>query len=213
MEHDFWHDRWDTGRTAFHEGAPNALLVRHFDQVAPPATARVFLPLCGKTRDIAWLRDRGLRVAGAELSELAIRQLFEEIGQTPEIADVGRLKRYSAPGVDMFVGDIFDLTADLLGPIDLVYDRAALVALPHDMRPRYAAHLAAVTASAPQFLITFEYDQSQIDGPPFSVDAEDVRRCHGDAYAIAEIAAQDVPGGLKGVCPAVERVWRLERSG
>ena len=210
MEHAFWHERWDSGRVGFHEGDANGLLVKHFKATFDMPGARVFLPLCGKTRDIAWLLAEGYRAVGAELSETAVQQLFEELGAAPSITSVGKLKRYAAPGIDIFAGDIFALDSATLGAIDITYDRAALVALPVAMRRRYAAHLGAITGAAPQFLNTLDYDQSRMDGPPFAVNAAEVRACHGDRYAVGEIDRIAVPGGLKGKCPATETVWRLE---
>ncbi len=101
------------------------------------------------------------------------------------------------------------MTADVLGPVDAVYDRAALVALPEDLRPRYAAHVHAITGGARQLLICFEYDQSVMPGPPFSVDAAEVERVHSPRYRLTRLAAVPVEGGLKGRCPATETVWLL----
>jgi len=209
MEHGFWHERWKLNQIGFHEGEANALMTAHIGALDLASGARVFLPLCGKTRDIAWLLDRGYRVAGAELSELAVRQLFAELGVEPEITAQGALRRFAAEDIDVLVGDIFDVTAEILGPVDAVYDRAALVALPADLRPRYAAHLHAIALGAPQLLICFEYDQSVMAGPPFSVDPAEVERVHGGRYALERLATVPVEGGLKGKCPATETVWRL----
>lgn len=209
MKADFWHERWETNQIGFHQDKPNPMLVEHFDRLALAGGARVFVPLCGKTLDIGWLRQRGCRVAGAELSEVAIRQLFEGLDLTPEITEAGGLTLFSAPGIDIWVGDIFDLTADRLGPVDAVHDRAALVALPPDMRPRYAAHVTAITARAPQLVISFEYDQSVMNGPPFSVDRDEVTRHYGGDYELTVLASHPVPGGLKGFCPADETVWLM----
>lgn len=209
MEHSFWHERWDTGRINFHEGDANGLLVKRFETTFDQPGARVFLPLCGKTRDIAWLLSKGYAVAGAELSERAVKDLFQELGRAPAIEDAGALKRYSADRIVIFAGDIFDLDRSSLGSVDITYDRAALVALPEEMRRRYADHLQAITATAPQFLNTLNYDQSEMAGPPFAIDAEEVAACHGAAYDILEIETIDVPGGLKGQCPATETVRRL----
>jgi thiopurine S-methyltransferase len=169
----------------------------------------VFLPLCGKTRDIAWLLGQGYRIAGAELSEIAVRALFEELETEPVIAEIGELRRYSAPGLDVFAGDIFALDRGTLGSVDAVYDRAALVALPDDMRTRYAAHLAEISGHAPQLLITFEYDQNVMAGPPFSITEAEVSRCHAARFDIARLAEAEVPGGLKGICPATEKALLL----
>jgi thiopurine S-methyltransferase len=209
VEADFWHQRWNNNQIGFHEGQANALLVRHFGDLGLAPGARIFLPLCGKTRDIAWLLAKGFQVVGAELSELAVGQLFTELEIQPTITDEGKLRHYSARGIDIFVGDLFELSGEMLGPVDAIYDRAALVALPPAMRDAYTAHLVAITRSAPQLLICFEYDQQAVEGPPFSVDAEEVRRQYAHRYQLHGIARVDVPCGMKGKCTAVETVWLL----
>lgn len=209
MEANFWHERWAKNEIGFHEPEFNILLTTHFHLLALPPGSRVFVPLCGKTRDIAWLLQAGYHVAGAELSELAVRQLFEELGIKPVVTYAGRLKQYEAPGLNIQVGDIFDLSPQLLGKIDAIYDRAALVALPAPMRKRYAAHLLALTHGAPQLLICFEYDQRQMDGPPFSVDRSEVRELYAARYQLRIVETRYVVGGLKGKCSAEEIVWLL----
>lgn len=209
MEHSFWHERWESGRIGFHEGRPNQLLVTHFSALAVPDGGRVFVPLCGKTLDIGWILSRGHQVVGAELSELAIRQLFEELGVDPTISDMGALKRYSATDIEIFVGDIFALTLEMLGPVDAVFDRAAFVALPEEMRTEYAQHIAHITGKAPQLLITFEYDTSVLDGPPFSIDSDELEQRYGDSHELSTLAMDAVAGGFKGL-EAFERVWLLQ---
>jgi thiopurine S-methyltransferase len=213
MDANFWHQKWEKNDIGFHNSEANPLLVGYFKELALARGSRVFLPLCGKTLDIAWLLSRGYRVAGAELSRLAIEQLFAGLGVEPEITRVGDHDRYSAQGIDIFVGDIFALSGKILGPVDAVYDRAALVALPEAMRNRYTAHLMAITGKAPQLLISYEYDQSRLEGPPFSIRNAEVRRHYADNYDLALLASQDVPGGLKGQCAATENVWLLRKGG
>lgn len=207
MEHDFWHERWKTNQIGFHEGDTNILLRAHFSALAVPGGSRIFLPLCGKTRDIAWLMEQGYRVAGAELSAEAVRQLFEELNLAPRISAEGNLTRHTAQGLDIFVGDIFELTQETLGQVDATYDRAALVALPSAMRQDYAPHLIEITRNAPQFLITFTYDQTQMEGPPFSVTAEEVHALYDDRYTIHDVFSKALPGGMKGKVDATEDVW------
>ncbi|GAB3271795.1 thiopurine S-methyltransferase [Parahaliea aestuarii] len=211
MDPEFWHHKWQENDIAFHEGKPNPLLQAHFQQLGIPYGGRVFLPLCGKTRDIAWLLAQGYQVTGAELSELAISQLFSELGLVPEVRQRGKLTRYSAHHLDILVGDFFDIDRDDLGPVQAVYDRAALVALPAETRQRYTAHLVEIVDAAPQLLIAFDYDQAQMDGPPFSVDKAEVHRHYGALYRLHEVARQAVPGGLKGKAEALESAWLLER--
>lgn len=212
MEANFWHQRWKNNEIGFHEGTANALLVAYVERLGLKPGARILLPLCGKTRDIAWLLSQGYRVAGAELSALAITQLFQELGVEPSIEKTGALDLYRGPNLDIFVGDIFALTRETLGAVDAVYDRAALVAFPPDMRARYAAHLLAISNAAPQLLINFEYDQSLIAGPPFSVSGADILSYYRDSHRVARLAQREIPGGLKGKVPAVEAVWLLDRS-
>ncbi len=210
MEASFWHQRWGKGEIGFHEKEVNPLLCKYFGNLNLAQGATVFLPLCGKTRDIAWLLAIGYQVAGAELSELAIEQLFAELGLVPDISNVGNLLRYQANNISIWVGDIFEVTAELLGPVAAIYDRAALVALPPEMRTRYASHLVAITRSAPQLLITFEYDQQRMAGPPFSITAEEVRRHYSTLYQVTEAETRDMAGGMKGKLPATETVWLLQ---
>ena len=209
MDGSFWQRKWERNDIAFHEREANPLLDIYFRSLALPAGSRVFLPLCGKTLDIRWLLAHGLHVAGVELSRIAVEQLFADLGVTPAITSVGPLDRYCAPGIDIFAGDILNLSRATLGAIDAVYDRAALVALPASVRDCYAAHLIAVTDRAPQLLITYDYDQRQQNGPPFSVDADEVGRHYGQSHAPRLLARADIKGGLKGKCPAEENVWLL----
>ena len=211
MEANFWHERWQSNEIGFHGNQANPLLVANFKRLGLQVGQRVFLPLCGKTLDIHWLLAQGQHVAGAELSEIAIQQLFAELELTPKITSEGQLLRYSSPAIDIFVGDIFDLTPEQLGPVDAIYDRAALVALPTDLRQRYSAHLMALTQTAPQLLICFEYDQSLIEGPPFSIADAEVAQHYQADYAFKLLSQTEMAGGgLRGKYPAEEKVWLLQ---
>ena len=209
MDASFWHQRWEKHEIGFHESKPNPLLVKYFNKLSLAKGRRIFVPLCGKTLDIAWLLSHGYLVAGVELSQLAIEQLFLELGMQPTISEVGDVEQWCAQGLDIFVGDIFALSRQILGPVDAIYDRAALVALPEDIRSRYTAHVTEITAKAPQLLICFVYDQRMMDGPPFSVNYEEVHRHYADKYDVTLIASAEVSGGLKGKCPAKENLWLL----
>jgi len=211
MDASFWLNRWQTNQTGWHERAVNPLLTTHFPSLKVPPGGRVFVPLCGKSLDLGWLLSRGYAVAGAELSELAVTQLFAELGMEPVISDIGKLRLFHGEKIDIFVGDLFDLSREILGPVDAVYDRAALVALPETIRPRYTAHLKTITGMAPQLVIGYQYDQSVVAGPPFSVTSDELRRHYSSDYTFTLLARIEVPGGLKGKCPATEHIWRLTK--
>jgi len=210
MEASFWHSKWQRGEIAFHQSQANPLLVAHFEKLDLPKGSRVFLPLCGKTLDIAWLLAGGYRVVGAELSEIAIDELFESLGLQPKITKVGALIHYSADNIDLFVGNIFDLTAEYLGPVNAIYDRAAIVALPADTRKQYASHLLNITQAAPQLVIAYEYDQSLVDGPPFSVSGQELKQHYGATYELAALETREVEGGMKGQAASTETAWLLK---
>ena len=210
MDASFWHQRWELGEIAFHEGQANAQLVKHFQRLNVAQGGRVFLPLCGKTRDIAWLLTQGYKVVGAELSEFAINELFDELSIKPNVSNLGALRHYHSENIDMFVGDLFDVSASLVKTVDAVYDRAALVALPEHMRSQYTEHLINITAAAPQLMVCYEYDQSLLPGPPFSVSREEVKQHYDTTYPLTLLERCDVKGGLKGKVAATEMVWLLK---
>jgi thiopurine S-methyltransferase len=212
MEPEFWHQKWESNVIGFHISEANPLLVSNFDALALKEGSRIFLPLCGKTLDIAWMLSHNFRVVGAELSEIAINQLFEGLGVTPNKTDLGDLTRYSADNIDIFVGDIFHLSTKDLGAVDASYDRGEFVALPKAMRERYSAHLISITNSAPQLLISFEYDQSLMSGPPFSISNSELNQHYQDVYELTLLASEEVVGGLKGQCAAIENVWLLKQA-
>jgi thiopurine S-methyltransferase len=211
MDAEFWIDKWEKNQLAFHEGAPNALLVAHFPKLGVPPGGTIFVPLCGKSHDMLWLRSQGYRVVGAELSRLAVEQFFAENGLTPAITKAGWFERFESEGITILLGDLFELDDATLGPVDAIYDRAALVALPPEMRKRYGAYLIALTVGAPQFLVTFEYDQTVMAGPPHSVTEAEVRKHYDAQYRLELAETRDVEGGLKGRCPATESAWLLKR--
>lgn len=210
MQTSFWHQRWQTNEIGFHQKDGNPLLAKYFNCLALSRGSKVFVPLCGKTRDIAWLLANGYTVSGCELSELAVKQLFEELEVTPAISEFGALRLYQAPGIDIFVGDFFKLTNEEVNSIDAIYDRAALVALSENTRSQYSNHLMTITNNAPQLLLCYEYDQSLMAGPPFSINQCEVQKHYSKNYKLDLVASIDVLGGVRGSCAAKENVWVLK---
>lgn len=209
LDAEFWHAKWRNQEIGFHQPKPHDFLSAYFGNLFGASEGTVFVPLCGKSLDIGWFLERGWQVVGSELSELAVSELFAGLELEPHIDPCGDLKRYSAAGLQIFAGDFFDLRAADVGKIDVIYDRAALVALPPEMRRRYAANLVRISHSAPQFLITLEYDQTLAAGPPFSVSAAHIGELYGQHYTYELLISAEVEGGLKGRCPADERAYHL----
>lgn len=210
MESAFWHKKWETNEIGFHENKANTFLVKYFKELALSSGSRIFLPLCGKSCDITWLSSKGYKVVGAELSQLAVEQFFKENNLEPTISKLGNLLLYRTQNIDIFVGDIFDISSELLGSVDAIYDRAALVALPEEMRKRYVKHLIKITKNKPQLLIAFDYDQKLMPGPPFAILENELHEHYGAYYSLSLIESSDLEEGLKGKCPAKENAWFLQ---
>lgn len=212
MQAEFWHERWQQNQLGFHIDQPNPLLIDYFDALSVDDGGRIFVPLCGKTLDIQWLLSQGYQVVGVELSPIAIDQLFSALDLVPTITPCGDLTKYSANDITIFVGDIVNVTADMLGQVDAIYDRAALVALPESMREHYAKHLMTITQTAKQLLVCITYDQSIMNGPPFSINHDKVNAYYSSAYHLKQLQVSPIEGGLKGKCAADEIVWLLEKE-
>ncbi len=210
MEKEFWQNKWEKSEIAFHEKEGNLLLIKYFSKLSLTEGNRIFIPLCGKTHDIHWLLLQGCKVVGAELSKIAIDQLFQDLKIEPNIVKIGNLFHYSAKNIDMYIGDIFDLSKEILGQIDAIYDRAAIVALPPDLRNRYTTHLMEITNKAKQLLICYEYDQNLTGGPPFSISKQEVKKHYDLQYDITLLEALDI--ALRGQTPANENIWMLEKK-
>ena len=175
MDANFWNERWEQGQIAFHEGRPNGFLSRHASRWS--GSRRVLVPLCGKTEDLAHLASLGHDVVGVELSEIAGRAFFSEHALEPTETRTGPFLDLRANGVRILVGDFFRATAEILNAPNALYDRAAVIALPEELRIRYVAHLKEILPSDfTGLLVTDEYDQSAMSGPPFSVVKTEVER-------------------------------------
>jgi len=217
MHERFWLERWERGEIGFHQQSAHRFLRRYWAALDLPPGARVFVPLCGKSRDMLWLRDAGFEVIGVELSLTAAKAFCEENALPLSRGREGVFECFRGAGISLLVGDFFDLRPDDLDGVAAVFDRAALVALPPPARARYAAHMAALLpAGAQTLLVTLEYDQEQMDGPPFSVTAEEVHQRYAGSHRVellhSEEIIQDEPKfRSRGLTALAETAWRLCR--
>ncbi|SFC90409.1 thiopurine S-methyltransferase [Pseudoalteromonas denitrificans] len=212
MKESFWHNKWDKNEIGFHESEVNSLLIKHFKKLNLEKGNRVFIPLCGKTLDIHWLLKSGYKVVGAELSKLAVNQLFKSLGVEPNISIKGKLEHYQAKNIDIFIGNIFNISKEIMGSVDAVYDRAALVALPQETRNEYANHLVDITGKAPQLLICYEYEQNMMQGPPFSICNVGVKQHYAELYNLKFIESKSIIEGFKGKAKVAETAWLLQNT-
>ena len=218
LHHDFWHERWRTGQIGFHQPSTHPFLERWWPSLGVPEGSPVYVPLCGKTLDMAWLADRGHTVAGSELSRIAIEEFFASQGlAASSIAEDGFVC-HAGGAYRIFEGDALALTPRVTGPLAGFYDRAALVALPPELRGPYVETLAALMPrGARGLLISFEYPQEMKGGPPFSVDGEEIRAHCAGRFSVQELERLDVlaqnPRFAEFGLPALHEIaYALERA-
>lgn len=205
MEADFWRSRWQEGRIGFHQTEVNSLLKAHWPTL--PNQSTVFVPLCGKSLDMLWLASQGHRVIGIELSEIAAQDFFAEQNVEPDVEPHGSFISYRANNITILCGDFFDLTAADLKDVVAVFDRAALIALPKDMRQRYTKHLKTLLSDGCQLLLVgIEYDASSLSGPPFNVSWAEVSSLFDQQGELTILTEQS--SDARGT-PCVERLYHL----
>jgi thiopurine S-methyltransferase len=193
MKKEFWLERWERAEIGFHQDEINPHLRQHFLNLHHAKDSEVFVPLCGKSLDMMWLRQQGCNVLGAELSDIAVEDFYNENGLAASQSTSGKFQSYQAGGVRILCGDFFDLSKEYLANVGAVYDRASLVALPPDMRERYAQHLVNVLKPGTQILlITFDYPQIEMQGPPFAVSVNEVEALYSKYADIRMLAQEDV---------------------
>ena len=222
MESKFWQQRWQEGRIGFHKSDVNPELIKYFSNIALPIGSRVLVPLCGKSVDMVWLACAGSDVVGIELVESAVQAFFAEQNITPTIteltsaADKSTLKRYqgqlAGQTITLWAADIFALSTIDIADINAVYDRAALIALPANMRADYSRHIVKLSNNAPQLLITLNYDQNKKDGPPFSITQQQLHQYYSADYKIVELASKSSTLNATSEILVTEHVWLLKPS-
>lgn len=212
-ENNLWLERWKNRELGFNQIQVNTFMVEHFSSLNLDKGTNILVPLCGKSIDISWLLAQDYNVIGVELSQQAIIELFDALALIPLVTNVGEFTLYSAENIKVFVGDFFKLTQTMLGKIDAIYDRAALVALTKPVRHQYATHLSHISNNAPQLLLSFEYDQSLMDRSPYSVDENEVNAHYAEDYSLSLLARENIEGGFKGKITASDVVWLLRYKG
>lgn len=215
MHAGFWQARWSRSEIGFHLAEVNPYLQRYWPGLGLATGARVLVPLCGKSLDLAWLAGQGFQVTGVELAQRAVEDFFTEHGLEPVVSEEGPFRLYRAGSVEIYCGDFFALTEQQLSDCTALYDRAALIALPPPMRERYVAHLTQVLPAGCQgLLVTLDYDQAQMDGPPFAVTDDEVQRLFAQRWQVSNLVCADVLGEnwkflQRGLERLDERVYRL----
>ena len=193
MQAGFWLERWEKNQIGFHEEEINSYLQTFFSSLNIPQESKVFVPLCGKSKDMLWLRTQGYEVLGVELSPIAVNDFFVENNLKPTVSDEGKFTCWEADGLCIYQGDFFNLSEEDLARCVATYDRASLIALPEDMCQQYVDHLKSIAhAISHTLLVTLEYDQNEMQGPPFSVDKNKVTQLLANNSEIKLLIKEDI---------------------
>lgn len=213
---DAWIERWRDGRIGFHLDRVNGYLRRHADRILAEGEGRILVPLCGKSLDLAWLSARGHEVVGIELAQAAVDAFHTEHGLVPEVTTEDGFKVHATDRLRVLVGDFFDFRVGEADAFDAVWDRASMIALPVDDRRRYVAHLRTLLKPGAKILLsTLSYDQDLMDGPPYSVSADEVDAAYRDAFSIERLEEKDITDEnprfrASGLDRVLEETWLLE---
>jgi thiopurine S-methyltransferase len=226
MEITFWRERWNNDQTGFHQRKINPYLMYFYGEKGPALEQReklkVFVPLCGKSKDMLWLSQNNYEVFGVECSDLAVQGFFEENALNYKHAEKDQHALYQSSGlpslIEIFQGDFFELQPSDLDDVTDIFDRASLVALPVDMRQRYADKMAELQKPGVRtLLVALTYDASEMNGPPFSVTEDEINGLFSDNFSVQKLLLKEVieeESGLKkrGLTSLVETVYKLVRK-
>lgn len=196
MQSSFWLDKWKADQIGFHLSEAHPLLKKFYQQTFEELQD-VFVPLCGKSVDLSFLHAQGVSVVGAELSPIAVADFFVEQFPEQEVCSkvlngsllaqqtASLILQSSVKNMRILIGDYFALEQSMIfssagsnkpSSVKGIYDRAALIALPDTMRPDYVKQLVNLIPTASMLLITLDYEQQIMNGPPFSVAQDEVER-------------------------------------
>jgi len=218
MKADFWHERWEKGEIGFHQQDFNRHMLAFTGRLGLPPGAHILVPLCGKSLDMLWLARQGYRITGIEISERAARDFFVENRLAYEFERSPGVISYRGEQVSILCMDFFTVESTQLTHVDAVYDRASLIALPPEMRPAYAGYLAGLLdPGTGSLLVTLEYPQEEMRGPPFSVTFDEVQQLFGSQFAIEHLYSEDCLAReprfrKKGLTRLEEHVFLLQKT-
>lgn len=193
MTPEFWLQNWQDNKIGFHQQQTNSHLTTFWQHLNLLPNCRVFVPLCGKSLDLLWLGQQGYSVVGVEISGRAVGDFFTENGLKPNSFELDCFHCHKTEHLTLMQGDFFNLSPQHVDNVGGVFDRASLVALPVELRQQYAQHLKNILPClAKILLVTFEYNQAEMAGPPFSVRETEVHKLYGDTYGIELLLKQEV---------------------
>lgn len=200
MTRQYWLDKWQLNDIKFNQDDVNVYLQQYYSKLNLCKSDRIFVPLSGKSIDMLWLLQKGHPIVGVEFSPIACKSFFEENNLPYQVKTLGSFSIYYNDAITIYCGDFFELTPDLIGSIKAVYDRGGFIALPPNMRDQYVEHLLTLIPEGGKIILnTIEYDQEQIDGPPYSAPFDHIKQLYGSHFHIDQLEHKpyEVPDHLR----------------
>jgi thiopurine S-methyltransferase len=191
---DYWNTCWETAHTPWsYEGSddlgikllPQYLLKLSTSKLSSSTPLRALVPLCGNSSVVRFLHEYGCDVTGVDLVTTPLRDLrenaFSELSFEKDRGPSHTI--WSAERLTLIEGDFFDVSLE--HSFDIIYDRAALVAIAPEQREQYASKLLSLLASGGLlFLEFFDVGTFTTEQPPFPVDGKIVRTLFGSLTEI-----------------------------
>jgi thiopurine S-methyltransferase len=218
MEAEFWHERWEKGQIAFHKHEYNNHMQAFINHLKLQPGDHILVPLCGKSLDMLWLLNQGYHVTGIEISSLAVEDFFAENNLQSQVIKSDNAQLYTSKNLKIYCADFFTVELTQTPRIDAVYDRASLIALPQEMRVTYVDRISQlIPARTRSLLVTLDYPQQEMAGPPFSVTPEEVEQLYGTRYSIERIHSEDCLKDepqfrAKGLSKLDEHIFLLQKN-
>lgn len=214
-DYHFWNERWLTNQIGFHLNAPHPSLVEFIEVFSEHK--KVFVPLCGKSSDMIFLRKNGLEVLGVEFSEIAIIDFIKENNLNMKKGEQGELSFYHGDGFKIYHGDLFKLAISDLEGVTCCYDRASMVAFAYKERVAYSHFLKNIGRDLKIILAPLlDYGEIPDSGPPFSVTATELNLLYGMDFELNILKIVEVPlrenFKLKGASYEKEVTWLFKRK-
>jgi thiopurine S-methyltransferase len=199
MDTEYWLKRWRESRIGWHHDKPMPLLERHWPRLELRRGTRVLVPLAGKSVDMVWLAGHGMHVLAVEVSPLAVESFLAENRldarnwTDPEGVHYAVTNPPEGGAIEIINGDLFKTAPATIATCTALYDRAASIALPAATRERLVHDVyAKLPEGSRGLLITLDYPPQQMDGPPFSVDEDEVNRLFATDWNIEQVERRDI---------------------
>jgi len=181
---EFWGARYQSKNIGWQLADVHPKLLEYLPMITKgQKPKKFFIPLSGKTIDIPYLISLGHQVFAIEFLPETIEEWNVEHSLGLKHDKATSIFSTDDGQLTVFSGDFQNCPIENWGPFDVIWDRAAFIALDYSLRSQYAELLKrSVQADSQnehefQFLLqTVEYDKKLYGGPPQCVTDDDIKK-------------------------------------